>query len=474
MDTGPRSGEKRPRTVAPAQNKRNKGKAKISYEDSISTMATVFVAKQERAVSSMESRQTDPHSEDLFEQITEIMSGYDSSDDDDDDVVLLVCVMDSVIRKIRRQSRIPKHVSSFSGHEKMCELITGHEGLLLEHIRMNRDCFHRLVTLFTVQNRLQETHILTVQEQLMMFLTMVAHGDSNRRTSYEWKHSGETVSRYIDTISSHLVQLASRFIVPPDFDDVSTVIAENRRFFPYFQGCVGAIDGTHIPCVVDADVAAAYRNRKGFTSQNVMAVVDFEMKFTYLVAGWEGSCHDARVLNVATRNPAFMFPHAPEGKYYLVDSGYSNKSGYLAPFRNVPYHLRDARRRGGRINGPTELFNYRHASLRNCIERCFGVLKARFPILRFMTNFSLVRQREIAMCCCVLHNFIKLHNRDDPLFQRFGVDGVMPPPDSDDEDNTASSSGTAANPHGYGGNDENLANFMRDHIMIQMYLHYNM
>ena len=44
---------------------------------------------------------------------------------------------------------------------------------------------------------------------------------------------------------------------------------------------------------MDADVAAAYRNRKGFTSQNVMAVVDFEMKFTYLVAGWEGSSHDA-------------------------------------------------------------------------------------------------------------------------------------------------------------------------------------
>ena len=236
----------------------------------------------------------------------------------------------------------------------------------------------------------------------------------------------------------------------------------------------------------------------------MLAVCSFDMLFTYVVTGWEGAVHDSRVLTTQLEDPNSGFPHPPPGihrlifvvlfdllinlimslpilvlytrvgKYYLVDSGYSNKPGYLAPFRNIPYHLRDARRRGGRINGPTELFNYRHASLRNCIERCFGVLKARFPILRFMTNFSLVRQREIAMCCCVLHNFIKLHNRDDPLFQRFGVDGVMPPPDSDDEDNTASSSGTAANPHGYGGNDENLANSMRDHIMIQMYLHYNM
>ena len=74
MDTGPRSREKRPRTVAPAQNKRNKGKAKISYKDSISAMATAFVAKQERDVSSMESRQTGPQSDELFEQITEIVT----------------------------------------------------------------------------------------------------------------------------------------------------------------------------------------------------------------------------------------------------------------------------------------------------------------------------------------------------------------------------------------------------------------
>ena len=122
---------------------------------------------------------------------------------------------------------------------------------------------------------------------------------------------------------------------------------------------------------MDADVAAAYCNRKGFMSQNVMAMIDFEMKFTYLVARWEGSIHDARVLNIATSNLAFRFPHAPKGmlhllvvdelnkdtgdcnckygvilfyqtyktkysfyilcKYYLVDAGYKNKLGFLAP-----------------------------------------------------------------------------------------------------------------------------------------------
>ncbi|KAL5580413.1 hypothetical protein UlMin_012855 [Ulmus minor] len=276
------------------------------------------------------------------------MSGYDS--DDDDDVAVLVCMMDSMVRKLRRRSRIPKHVSSFSGHEKMCELVTGHEGLLLEHIRMNRDCFHRLCTLFTVQNRLQETHTLTVQEQLMLFLTMVAHGDSNRRTSYEWKHLGETVSRYVDIICSHLVQLSSRFIVPPDFNTVSPVIANNRRFYPYFQGCVGAIDGMHIPCAVDAEVAAA--------------------------------------------------------KYYLVDAGYKNKAGFLAPFRGENYHLHDRRWEDG--DRRKEMFNYRHASLRNVIEKIFGVWKNRFRILREIPRYPLEKQRDLVIACAVLHNFIKL------------------------------------------------------------------
>jgi hypothetical protein len=36
--------------------------------------------------------------------------------------------------------------------------------------------------------------------------------------------------------------------------------------------------------------------RKHTTTQNVMAAVDFDLWFTYVLAGWEGSAHDARIL----------------------------------------------------------------------------------------------------------------------------------------------------------------------------------
>jgi hypothetical protein len=41
---------------------------------------------------------------------------------------------------------------------------------------------------------------------------------------------------------------------------------------------------------------AAFRGRKNYTTQNVLATVDFDLKFTYVLAGWEGSAHDATVL----------------------------------------------------------------------------------------------------------------------------------------------------------------------------------
>ena len=53
-----------------------------------------------------------------------------------------------------------------------------------------------------------------------------------------------------------------------------------------------------------------YRNRKGTLSQNVLASISFDdLKFTYVLAGWEGSTHDSRVLNDALSRGF----HAPEG-----------------------------------------------------------------------------------------------------------------------------------------------------------------
>ncbi|XP_068655806.1 uncharacterized protein [Aristolochia californica] len=80
-------------------------------------------------------------------------------------------------------------------------------------------------------------------------------------------------------------------------------------------------------------------NRKGYLSQNVMAACTFDMQFTYVLAGWEGSATDSRVLKdeLTCRNRLFVL----EGKYYLVDADCENLPGFLAPYRGTWYHLEE-------------------------------------------------------------------------------------------------------------------------------------
>jgi hypothetical protein len=45
----------------------------------------------------------------------------------------------------------------------------------------------------------------------------------------------------------------------------------------------------------------------------VLAICDFNMRFTFVVTGWPGSVHDMRVFNDALEKYADKFPHPPQG-----------------------------------------------------------------------------------------------------------------------------------------------------------------
>ena len=53
------------------------------------------------------------------------------------------------------------------------------------------------------------------------------------------------------------------------------------------------------------------------------------------------------------------------------------RSGLITPFRGTRYHLKEYSARGP--ENVEELFNHHHSSLRNVIERVFGVLKNGSP-----------------------------------------------------------------------------------------------
>ncbi|XP_043706591.1 uncharacterized protein LOC122656188 [Telopea speciosissima] len=159
------------------------------------------------------------------------------------------------------------------------------------------------------------------------------------------------------------------------------------------------------------------------------------MCFTWVWAGWEGTAHNNRILWEAINVPRLKFPHPPPGKYYLVDSGYIHNPGYMAPFKNVRYHQQDFK--CSQPQGVEELFNFTHSSLRTVIERSFGVLKKRFPILKMMPKYSFKTQVLIVIACVTIHNFIRKQIASDWLFEkaeRGEFDDEHSDTDSDDDE----------------------------------------
>lgn len=113
------------------------------------------------------------------------------------------------------------------------------------------------------------------------------------------------------------------------------------------------------------------------------------MLFHYVLPGWEGSAHDAKVLSDAVSNKGFTIL---EGKYYLADAGYSNCDFLLTLYVGVRYHLKEQVGAGKRPENAMELFNLRHSQLRNVIERIFEVLKRRFLSINFPKAFDISTQ----------------------------------------------------------------------------------
>jgi len=74
---------------------------------------------------------------------------------------------------------------------------------------------------------------------------------------------------------------------------------------------VGAIDGIHVPANVSIEIQGKFWGQKEKTTQNILTAITFDLKFIYILAGWEGSAHDLRVLGDTLSRPTGL--KIPEG-----------------------------------------------------------------------------------------------------------------------------------------------------------------
>ena len=119
-----------------------------------------------------------------------------------------------------------------------------------------------------------------------------------------------------------------------------------------------------------------------------------------------------------------------------MDAGYTNGPGFLAPYRGVRYHLNEWTASGNNPQTYKELFNLRHSSARNVIERAFGVIKRKWKILKDASFYPIATHVKIITTCAILYNHIRTMQPDDSDLEEVDAElrAVIPEP-SDEEEN---------------------------------------
>ncbi|KAL2925395.1 putative nuclease HARBI1, partial [Bienertia sinuspersici] len=193
-----------------------------------------------------------------------------------------------------------------------------------EQLRMDRRCFDKLCHVLVTRGGLVTTRNVTVLEVVAFFAKF-----------------------YIKQLDS-------------------SVTYDGDSKWKWFEGSLGALDGTLIKMTVRVKDRPRYRDRKGDITTNVLVTCD--------------PTSDPRILGDALRRPNSLKA--------LKDKG-TNPTNYK------------------------ELFNLRHSSTCNTIERAFGLLKKRWAILKKSSFYDKQTQVRIINACFVLHNFVREENLDE-------------------------------------------------------------
>ena len=306
--------------------------------------------------------------------------------------------------------------------EKIWRRLQEDDAACLQLLRMSLGVFRSLCDILESKYGLHPTFNVSIEESVAMFLLICGHNEVQRDVGLRFGRTQETVNRNFFEVLRVTELLACDYVKTPTRRELLRIperLQMDRRYWPYFSGFVGAVDGVHVCVKVKPELQRMYWNRHDRTSFNIMAICDLNMLFTYVWNGAPGSCHDTAVLTMAQDGDS-DFPLPPGDKYYVADSGYPNKQGFLAPYRSsrnevIRYHMSHFN------NGPPpknkqELFNRCHASLRSVIERTFGVWKKKLRFLSDFSRYDIAVQKRVVTATMGLHNFIRISNYFDEDF----------------------------------------------------------
>ncbi|XP_070390853.1 putative nuclease HARBI1 [Dermacentor albipictus] len=301
-------------------------------------------------------------------------------------------------------------------HNLFAKLRVGDAAMFHNFMRMSPQQFRFLENLVRPLIEVRSTHLrpsISSAERLAITTRFLATGNSYQSLSYSFRVGKSTVSTLVPKVCQALwTVLQPRFLKPLNEQSIKA-IAEEFYWKWNFPNCAGAIDGKHIHLGAPPNSGSLYFNYKQGFSVNLMASCDASYKFTSVYIGCYGRESDGGVFAASELGkfvdnghqnlpaPCALPNGGPVLPYvFVADDAFPLKTNLMKPYPGMQV-----------ANSAKRIYNYRLSRARRCIENAFGVMCARWRVLR--NRMSLLPDNAVlavAACCC-LHNFLMQEGR---------------------------------------------------------------
>ena len=215
-----------------------------------------------------------------------------------------------------RQSPVPNPQCPFKDMtgRQWVEANLHNERMCFDNFRMCPHSFMKLHNELVQYHGLGSSQDMESYESLAMFLWVCATKQATRQITLRLGRGMGIVSQKMGEVADAMYSFAQTVVAVKD-PEYRKIHPRFDEFRPYFDGCIGALDGTRIKVQVSHKSRVDFMNRKGDVTMNVLGIVDMDGLFTYVGAGSAGSSHDMSVLTYYMGRPDY--PHPPAGNIAL-------------------------------------------------------------------------------------------------------------------------------------------------------------
>lgn len=278
---------------------------------------------------------------------------------------------------------------------------------------------------------------MTPEQQVAACLFYLASGCDFVRASAAVGWSKTSVHRCVKEVTSAIFHVLGPVHVklPSTKEEFDTNVLGFQSFArgkwvrntPGIPQVWGAMDGSHIPIKKPAHSGDAYINRKGFFSINMHAVCDHNAKFMDVYVGNSGRNHDVDVLHQSPfwsslQNGALGESCRQNARTLTAKEYNGSEVEMVVPLMVIadaayvigPYVLPAFKEGESTISAQRLVFQNKHKTTRNVVERAFGVLKNRWRCLLTPMQLDLAIIPTVVSACVVLHNICIEYREADP------------------------------------------------------------